>query len=128
MKIHPTPGHRLAADQAALVEQPGVLGVELLERVVGQHLGADALGHPQQEGVPPAHGPGRGRHELGVGHGLVEGLALGGVDPVPEGGVDHDDDLVPGNSAWNCRTASSSWARLGTERPSVAMFDPSTTT
>jgi hypothetical protein len=26
------------------------------------------------------------------------------------------------------RTASSSWDRLGTERPSVAMFDPSTTT
>ena len=33
-----------------------------------------------------------------------------------------------GNSRWNSRTASSSWARVGTERPSVAMLDPSTTT
>ena len=34
---------------------------------------------------------------------------------------------TPGCSAWYCCTASSSWARLGTERPSVAMFEPSTT-
>ncbi len=33
-----------------------------------------------------------------------------------------------GNSSWKERTASSSWLRLGCVRPSVAMFDPSTTT
>src|SRR5215210_7496236 len=33
-----------------------------------------------------------------------------------------------GFSASQARTASSSWARLGVERPSVARFEPSTTT
>src|SRR5690606_6404785 len=32
------------------------------------------------------------------------------------------------NSSTKARTASSSWARLGVSRPSVAMLDPSTTT
>ena len=68
--------------------------MEFLEGVVGEHLRAHPLGHPQQERVAPAHGAGRRRDHLGVGDGLVEGLALGRVDPVPEGGVDHDDHLV----------------------------------
>ena len=96
VKIHPTPGHRLSADQPVLVEEPGVLGVEFLEGVVRQHPGTDPLGHPQQEGVAPADRPRRGRDQLGVGDRLVEGLALGGIDPVAEGGVDHHDDLGPG--------------------------------
>jgi hypothetical protein len=35
---------------------------------------------------------------------------------------------VLGYSSMNAITASFSWARLGSERPSVAMLDPSTTT
>ena len=90
------PGHGLPADEPTVVEEPGVLGVELLERVVREHLGADTLRHPQQEGVPPTHRPRRGGHELGVGDRLVEGLALGRVDAMAEGGVDDDDDLGAG--------------------------------
>ena len=73
-----------------------MIAVELLERVVGEHLGADALRHTQQECVPPTHRTRRRGDELGMGDRLVEGLALGGVDPMAEGGVDHDDDLFAG--------------------------------
>ena len=107
-------GHRLAADEPALVEQPLVLAVELLERVVGQHDGVDLVGDAQQEGVAPPDGAGRRRHDLAGRPRLLEGLLLAGVDAVAEGGVDdHGDRSSPGYSLRNARTASSSWARLG---------------
>ena len=64
--------HRLATDQAALVEQPRVLAVELLERVVAQDPRADLVGDAQHEGVAAADGAGRRRHQLVVGDRLVE--------------------------------------------------------
>ena len=87
-------GHRLAADEPTLLEQPRVLAVELLERVVGQDGGAGPAGDLQDEGVAPADGAGRrGDQLVGVDRVLV-GLAFLAVDAVGERGVDHDGDVV----------------------------------
>ena len=51
MNTQPDVRHRLAADEAALVEQPAVLPVELLEGVVGEHDRVGAVGDLQQERV-----------------------------------------------------------------------------
>ena len=119
----------LAADQAALVEEPRVLAVELLERVVAEDAGADLVGDAQHEGVAAADRAGRRGDELVVGDGEVELRRLLLVDAVAERGVDHDRDRWrPGYSSLNAITASLSCVRLGIERPSVAMLDPSTTT
>ena len=90
VKIQPTPGHRLAPDQASLVEEPLVLAVELLERVVRQHHGPGLVGDAQEEGVAPADGPGGRRHHLAGGLGLLVRAELGSGDPMGKGGVDHD--------------------------------------
>ena len=70
--------------------------MELLEGVVGQHVGADPVGDAQEEAVAPADGAGRRRHDLAGLLGLLEDLPLRLVDPVPERRVDDDDDLVVG--------------------------------
>ena len=88
----PHAGHRLAADQPAVVEEPGMLPVELLEGVVGQDGGAGALGDPQHERVAATDGARRRRDDLAVEHGLAHLVALGVPHAVLEGGVDHDDD------------------------------------
>ena len=62
MNTQPTCGHRLAADQAALVEQPAVLPVELLEGVVREHRRRRHGRDLQQERVAaPDHTRGRRR-------------------------------------------------------------------
>ena len=96
VKIHPDAGDRLAADQPSVVEEPGVLPVELLEGVVGQDDGTGALGDAQHEGVPPADGPRRRGDDLPVEHRLAHLLALGVGDPVLEGRVDDHDDARAG--------------------------------
>ena len=58
--------HRLAADQPTLVEEPRVLAVELLERVVRQHVGVGAVGDLQDERVAATDRAGRRRDELAV--------------------------------------------------------------
>ncbi len=84
---------RGAAEQATPLEQPGVLAVELLERVVGQHGPVDLLGNAQQEGVPASDGTGRWMDVLPAQGSLFETRKFGGIDPVGEGGVDDDGDL-----------------------------------
>src|SRR5207237_4622235 len=69
---------------------------ELLERVVGEHGGADTVGDLEQELVAPADCARGRRHELAGRLPLLEGPALGGVDAVAEGGVDDDDQLGVG--------------------------------
>ena len=52
-------GHGLAADEAAVVEQPRELAVELLERVVRQDRRLGLVGDGEHEGVAAADGAGR---------------------------------------------------------------------
>ncbi len=85
-------GHRLAADQPSILEEPGMLSVEFLEGVVGQDGGAGALGDPQHEGIAATDGARRRRDHLTVQHGLAHFVALGISHTVFEGCVDHDDD------------------------------------
>ena len=68
--------HRLATDQPALVEQPVVLAVELLERVVRQDRRLGLLGDAQHERVAAADRAGRRGDELVVGDRGVELLDL----------------------------------------------------
>jgi hypothetical protein len=68
--------------------------VELLERVVGEHGGADAVGDLEDEAVAAADGAGRRRQQLAGGEGLVVGALLGRVDAVLEGGVDDDRPVI----------------------------------
>ena len=86
----PHVGHRLATDQPALVEQPLVLTVELLEGVVRQHSGTGLVGDRQHERVAAADRPGWRGDQLVVGDRLVERLRFFLIDPVTERGVDHD--------------------------------------
>ena len=89
-KIQPTPGHRLRADEPAGLEQPLVLRVELLERVVRQDGAAGAVRDLQQEPVAAPDRAGRRRDDLARGLGLRERGALGRVDAVLEARVDDD--------------------------------------
>ena len=83
-------GHRLRADQAPRLEEPLVLGVELLERVVREDRAAGAVRDLQQEAVTaPDRARGR-RDDLTRRLGLRECGALGGVDAVLEARVHHD--------------------------------------
>ncbi len=87
--------HWLAPDKAVLVEEPLVLPVELLERVVGQHDRADLVGDPEQEGVAPADRSRRRGHYVAIVLGLFVDRALLGRDTVTEGGVhNHGDNVV----------------------------------
>ena len=85
--------HRLAADQPALVEQPRVGPVELLERVVAEDPCPGLVGDAEHEGVAATDGAGGRGDELVVGDGGVElgDLALG--DAMAERGVDDDGDV-----------------------------------
>ncbi len=73
-----------------------MLAVELLEGVVRQHRRPGPLGDAQDEGVTPADGARRRRHDLAGELRLLELLALGRVDPVLERGVDDHHDLGVG--------------------------------
>jgi hypothetical protein len=86
-------GNRGAAEKATTLEQPGMLAMELLERVVRQHGPVDLLGNTQQERVAASDGAGRGMDVLAAQRGLLETGKLGGIDPVRERGVDDDGDL-----------------------------------
>ena len=84
--------HRLAADQPAVVEQPLVVAVELLERVVREDRCVRLLGDREHERVAASDGTGRRCDEFVVGDALLELLDLGLVDAVAERGVDDDGD------------------------------------
>ena len=60
----PTLGTGLPPMSRPVVEQPLVVAVELLERVVREHRGVDLVGDLQHEGVAAADGAGRRRDEL----------------------------------------------------------------
>ncbi len=86
--------HRLAPDQPAVVEQPRILGVELLIGVVGEDRRVHLVSDREDESIASSHGPRRRRDELVV---LDRGVELGNlrrVDAVPEGGVDDDGHQV----------------------------------
>ena len=125
----PDPGHRLAADQPAVVEEPGVLAVELLERVVGEHHGPGPLGDAQHEGVAAADGAGRRRDHLAVAARPARSSSRSeGSIAVLEGGVDHHDDLGVGVLLGVGPHRLVQLRQAGSVRPSVARLDPSTTT
>ncbi len=87
--------HRLAADQAALVEQPLVVGVELLEGIVREDRRIRLLGDGEHEGIASTDCTGGRGDEFVVGDALLELLHLLLVDPVTERGVDdHGDGRV----------------------------------
>ena len=83
-------GHRGAAEKAATLEQPGMLAMELLERVVRKHGPIDLLRNTKQERVSASDGTGRGMDVLAAQRSLFETRKLRGVDPVRERGVDND--------------------------------------
>ncbi len=89
-------GNGFAADEPAPFEQPLVVAVELLERIVRQHRRPGLVGDAQQEGVAAPDGAGRGRDQLTGGFGLLEHLRLALVDAMPERGVDDDGNHVVG--------------------------------
>ncbi len=83
---------RLAADQPTFVEEPLVVGVELLEGVVGQNRRLRLLGDTEHERVAASDRPGRRSDQFVV---RDAGLELGDfllVDAMPEGGIDDDRD------------------------------------
>ncbi len=84
--------HRLAADQSAVVEEPLVVAVELLERVVGEDRCVRLLSDREHEGITTSDGTSRRSDEFVVGDALLELLDLGLVDAVAERGVDDDGD------------------------------------
>ena len=105
--------------------------MELLKGVVGEDQSTRFFGDTQDESVTPAYGPGRRGDHLAVIHGLLEGADLGRIDAVPEGGVDHDDDIGRGEARVLLEKGPDGLVELGQAgrvRPSVAMLDPSTTT
>ncbi len=83
-------GNRLRADEPSGLEQPLVLRVELLERVVREDGPAGAVRDLQQEPVTATHRAGRRRHDPTRGFGLGELGALRRVDAVLEARVDDD--------------------------------------
>ena len=68
--------------------------MELLEGVVGQDDGVGLVGDLQDEGVAAPDRTGRRTDQLAGQHGLFVGVALGGIDAVAEGGVDHHREVV----------------------------------
>ena len=78
----------LASDESTLVEQPGVLTVELLERVVRENVGGRTIGDLQDERVAAADRTGRRSHEFAVEHGFFVGLVLLRIDAMAERCVD----------------------------------------
>jgi hypothetical protein len=89
-------GHGLAAHQPSRIEQPVVLTVELLERVVGQDRRLGPIGDLQDERIAPPDRPGRRGDDLARGHRVLVDLALAAGDAVRERRVDDDrHDLWP---------------------------------
>jgi hypothetical protein len=86
--------HGLATDETTLVEQPRVLPVELLERVVGEHDRVHAVGHLQDERVAASDHTRRRRDDLARLDALLERFALARVDAVRERRVDDDGDRL----------------------------------
>ncbi len=105
-----------------------MLPVELLEGVVGQDDGTRSLRNAQNERVPATDGARRRRDHLSVEHGLAHLIALGVGDSVLEGGVDDHDDAGTGVLGGVRAHRLIELLEAREVRPSVARFDPSTTT
>ena len=128
-KTQPTLAHRLAADQASFVEEPWVVTVELLERVVGEHIGVGTVCDLQDERVATADRTSRWCHQFAVQHCFFVRSAL------PSHRCDDRTLRRRQQSRAHSRTPRATRALLrrvvansATARPSVAMFEPSTTT
>ena len=83
---------RLTPDQATFVEQPLVVAVEFLERVVRQHGRVGLVCDAEHERIPSPDGAGGRGDQLVVRDTRLEFGDLLLVDPVTEGGVDDDGD------------------------------------
>ena len=70
--------------------------MELLERIVREDDRVGLVGDLQDERVTPSDGPSRWRHQFAGQHGRFVLGPLGGVDAVPEGGIDDDGELIGG--------------------------------
>ena len=88
--------HGLTADQAAFVEEPFVLAVELLEGIIRQHRGVRLVGDAQNKCVTATDSAGWRCNKLVVCDACFELLGLLLVDPMPERRIDHDRNLGVG--------------------------------
>ena len=87
-------GHWLASDEAAFIEQPFVVTVKLLERIVRQDDGVRLFGNLQHERIATTNSSGGRRHQFVVFDRFVEFCDLARVDAMAEGGVDDNSDDV----------------------------------
>ena len=124
------PRHRLAADEPALVEQPRVLAVELLEGVVGEHDGTGALGDRSTKASPRPMAPAGGRDDLAVRARPASSCCalLGSRSGARRRRRRRRRSRPPGAPRRRPARPRRAGARLGVVRPSVARFEPSTTT
>ena len=88
------PGHRLSADEPALVEDPWTGDVEFLERVVRQHGGVDLLGHLEDECIAATDCACWWRDEFSGEECCFVLGPLGLIDAIGEGGIDDHGDGV----------------------------------
>jgi hypothetical protein len=77
-----------------MVEEPLMLSVEFLERVVGKDRGARLFGDPQQKGVTSSDGARRRRNHLASRFGFFESRHLRSVDAVSKGRIHNNRDVV----------------------------------
>ena len=86
--------HWLAADQPPFVEEPLVLAVELLERVVREDIGIRTIGDLQHERVAASDRTCRRSEELTLEHCFLERLSLLRIDAMTEGRVDDNSRVL----------------------------------
>ena len=101
--------NRLAADQSALLEEPLMGSVELLEGVVAQHGRARFASDIEYEGVAATDRASGRCDELVVRDRLVELGSLGLLDAMSEGGVDDHGDGYVGVIGHERRHRFDSW-------------------
>ena len=87
-------GHRLSTDESPLIEEPPVLTVELLERVVRQHHRIRAISNLQEERVTASDHAGWRRDDFARVDRFVERRSLRFIDAIWKGRVDDDRDCL----------------------------------
>ncbi len=102
-------GNGLTADEAAFVEEPLVLTMEFLERIVGQNRRSDLVGNAQYEGVAAPDRSGWRRDQFVVGN-------AGGKTGLRSAG-----ELLEDGSM---RVVSSSRTRSGWSEPDTTVYVP----
>jgi hypothetical protein len=88
--------HGFSTYESALIEQPLIVGVELLERVVRQDDGIRLIGNCKDKRVASTDCSGRGRDDFVVLNGCIELGNFGRIDAVPKRGVNNHGDHICG--------------------------------